>query len=364
MPNNTIRTAVSVLSFNPSQILSKHRIRYYNKVSLRKLYSNIGILMMLLYFPYYVSGQQNRYVFNKPLMGSQFKITIEANDSTLASQAAHASFDRISELNDIMSDYRDGSEINKLSASSGTDTWVHVSPDLYSIIEQSVEISKSTNGYFDITVGPVVKEWRRALRRNYFPDKKTIRKKRKSVGYRHILFDKINQSIKLTHPDMKLDLGGIGKGYAADQAILVLKKLGYHSVIVDAGGDLTISNPPMGESGWKIEINSGTGQQDSVYTLDIANAGIATSGATYRFLEHKGKKYSHIVNPKTGIGLQYHIRTTIIGPDGTTADALSTAVSIAGIKKSKKIISKFPGVKVWLLETRNDKVKSWNSIKP
>src|SRR5690606_17987389 len=135
-----------------------------------------------------------------------------------------------------------------------------------------------THGYFDITIGPIVQEWRRALRRNYFPDRKTIRKKMKLVGYRYILLDTPNQRIQLTHPDMKLDVGGIGKGYAADEAIKVLNALEYGSVLVDAGGDLTISAPPAGKPGWEIEINSGT-NQDSLSGFIISSAGVATSGA-------------------------------------------------------------------------------------
>lgn len=363
IPNNTIRIADKILSFNPCQISSNHIVRYYEKVKQRKLYSNIRILLILLHIPAFVFAQSTRYVFHKPLMGSQFSITLEGTDSTLARQAADSAFSRIAALNTIMSDYLDGSEINRLSATSGTNSWVAVSPELFDIIEKSVDISKATHGYFDITIGPIVQEWRRALRRNYFPDRKTIRKKMKLVGYRYILLDTPNQRIQLTHPDMKLDVGGIGKGYAADEAIKVLNALGYASVLVDAGGDLTISAPPAGKPGWEIEINSGT-NQDSLSGFIISNAGVATSGASYRFLERKGRKYSHIVNPRTGIGLQHHIRTTVIASSGTQADALSTAVSIAGIRKSRKILKKFPDVKIWLLETKNGKVQSWNSISP
>jgi thiamine biosynthesis lipoprotein len=364
IPNSTIRKAAKVFSFNPSQISSNYRKRYCDKVIKRKIYSNISILLILLYVPTFVFAQYTRQVFNKPLMGSQFRIVIDSADSVSAKIAADSAFNRISVLNGIMSDYLDGSEVNRLSASSGTNTWVDVSSDLYEIIEKSVEISKQTNGYFDISVGPVVQEWRRAIRRNYFPSKKTIRNKRRAVGYQHIQFDSSNRRIKLLRPDMKLDLGGIGKGYAADQAIIVLKNLGFQSVLVDAGGDLTISNPPTGKQGWEIEITSGTSETDSLEHLIISNTGIATSGATYRYLEHKGGKYSHIVNPRTGIGLLHHVRTTVIAPTGTLADALSTAVSIAGIRKSKKMIKKFPEVKVWLLETKDGRLSSWNSIKP
>ncbi|MBU1820268.1 MAG: FAD:protein FMN transferase, partial [Bacteroidetes bacterium] len=170
------------------------------------------------------------------------------------------------------------------------------------------------------------------------------------------------QKVKLTQPGMRLDVGGIGKGYAADAAVAVLKKLGINAVLLDAGGDLTLADPPPGKAGWEVEVTSGL-PHDSTTTLLLSNVGIATSGATYRYLEHEGVRYSHIVNPQTGVGLRYHVRTTVIAPNGTLADALATAFSVAGIEDSKRIVENFPNVKVWLLEMNNGSVKSWNTLK-
>lgn len=294
-------------------------------------------------------------------MGSPFRIIIESPDSTKAALAADSAFAYIAYLNSIMSDYLDGSEINRLSASSGSGKWVKVTPELFEVVRLSVQISQLTNGYFDITVGPAIQEWRRAMRRNYFPTAKTLRQKRHAIGYKAIDLDTNTQSIRLRKTKMKLDLGGIGKGYAAEKASLLLSQLGYKSAIVDAGGDLSIGNKPTSKQGWEISINSGT-NSDSIQTIQLANKGIATSGANYRFIEHKGKKYSHIVNPRTGIGLRHHLRTTVIAPSATQADALSTAVSIAGIRKSKKMLKKFPDVQVWLLEEKEGKITSYKSI--
>ncbi|HEV7349332.1 FAD:protein FMN transferase [Telluribacter sp.] len=326
-------------------------------------FSNISILLILIYLPAQVFAQPVRYEFARGLMGSQFRLILYAPDSTTAHQAANRAFERIEALNEILSDYRDGSEINRLSARSGTGEWVAVSPELFDILSISKKISRQTGGTFDVTVGPVVQLWRRAMRRQYFPEKEAIQKARRSVGYRYIELDPGERKVRLKRKGMRLDVGGIGKGYAADEAVRVLRERGITSVLLDAGGDLTLGDPPPGEPGWKVEISSGI-KADSVLTLELANTGIATSGASYRFLEHQGQRYSHIVDPHTGVGLRYHVRTTVLAPTGTLADALATALSVAGIRRGKRLLKQFPEVQVWLLETKGRSVRSWNTLSP
>lgn len=318
----------------------------------RKIYIVNFVILLLLVCNYnQLFAQSQRYTFSKGLMGSPFKLIFYAANDTIAQVAAEAAFKRIELLNEHLSDYLDGSEINRLSAQSGTNNWVKVSDELFDVISTSKEISKQTNGCFDITVGPIVQMWRKAARKHVFPSSKEIRVARRGLGFAAIQIDAKNQRIKLSKKGMRLDVGGIGKGYAADEAIKVLKTFNIQSAMVDAGGDLALSDAPPQRKGWSISISSGT---DSIRTVELANVGIATSGATYRFIEHKGRKYSHIVNPFTGIGLEHHIQSTVIAPNGTLADAMATAISVAGIEKSKALLSKFPEVKVWLKESQNN----------
>lgn len=323
---------------------------------------NISSFLIPIYFSAPVFGQEKRYEFQKGLMGSPFRIVFYANDDSLAADAARQAFGRIEHLNEILSDYRDGSEINRLSARSGSGRWVAVSDELFEILAISKKLSKQTDGTFDPTVGPAVQLWRRAMRRSTFPTDEEIDKAHKSISYTFIQLRSRTKTVRLRRPTMRLDLGGIGKGYAADEAVKVLKELGISTILVDAGGDLTLADPPPGTKGWAVDISSGT-EQDSVATLLLANTGIATSGATYRYLEHQGQRYSHIVNPKTGIGLRFHVRTTVVAANGTEADALATALSVAGIQKAKMISRKFRGIQVWLLETKDGEMTSWKTLK-
>ncbi|WP_353718070.1 FAD:protein FMN transferase [Dyadobacter sp. 676] len=304
-------------------------------------------------------AQRMRYTFEKGLMGSPFKLVFYAQSDSIARVAANNAFKRVEELNEIMSDYRDGSEINRLSATSGSGKWVPVSKDLFDILAISQDISAKTRGAFDATLGPVVQMWRRATRKGIFPPGDEIRDALGRTGYAKMKMDAKTRSVMLVQKGMRLDIGGLGKGYAAEEAIKELKKLGITSAMMDAGGKIVLTGPPPGARGWNINVSNGS---DSLKALQLSNVALATSGPTYRYMEHNGVRYSHIVDPKTGIGLLFHVRTTVISPDGTVADALATAFSVAGIEKSKKYLRKFKGSKVWLVEKQGDRIAEWNML--
>ncbi len=318
------------------------------------------VLLGILLLPQWVSGQSTRFEFSRNLMGSPFRLVFYAQGDSLAKAAAEQVFARIEVLNALLSDYKDGSEINRLSGLSGRGHWVRTSPELFDILARSCAISKQTEGAFEVTVGPMVQLWRRSLLVHEFPSRKAIRKTRKRVGYRLIELDTTHRLVRLKRKGMRLDVGGIGKGYAADEGIRILRGLGIRSAMLDAGGDLAFSGPPPGAAGWKIEITSDTAASPVI--LSLADCGVATSGAHYRFFTHKGKTYSHIVNPATGIGLRHHVRSTVVARDGTEADALATAIGVMGIRKSKRILTRFPDARVWLLEKRDGNIRDWNTL--
>lgn len=320
---------------------------------------SLQFLFLLFYLTASLHAQDKRYTFEKGLMGSPFKLVFYASDDSLAQKAAQSAFKRIEQLNEIMSDYADGSEINRLSAQSGSGRWIPVSKDLFAILTISQDISRKTKGAFDVTVGPIVQLWRRAIRQRTFPSKKEIAEARSKIGFHKMKLDSAGQQVLLTQAGMRLDIGGLGKGFAAEEAIKVLKTYGIKSVMMDAGGKVVLTHAPPGSNGWKIVVSNGN---DSLKTLELANTTLATSGPTYRHLDFKGVRYSHIVNPKTGIGLRFHVRTTVIASNGTVSDALATAFSVSGIKRSKKFLKYFPGIKVWLVETKNGKVQSWEML--
>ena len=305
------------------------------------------------------SGQQSsslrRFAYARNAMGSEFNLVFYAPNDSLAKVASDSAFARIQLLNKLLSDYLDGSEVNRLSETAGTGQRFYASAILFDILEKSKHLSAKTNGAFDITVGPIVQLWRRAIRRNYFPDKPQLKEARDAVGYRLVQLRGEDRSVVLKRKKMRIDFGAIGKGYAADEVLNVLKSFGINRAFLDAGGDLAIGDAPPDKDGWNIEVSSGGGDTTATHVLTLKNCGVATSGSTYRHFDYKGVRYSHIVNPYTGVGLTTHTRTTVIAPNGTDADALATAFSVLGIKKSKKVARRIKGIEVWLLEQNASK---------
>ena len=289
-------------------------------------------------------------------MGSPLNITLFSEDSAKALFLAKKSFQIADSLNLIFSDYLENSELNLLSKTTGMDTFTSVSPALWNIIKQSVEASQKCEGAFDISVGSIVKLWRKARKEKILPRKDILQKTLQSIGYQYIILDSVHHSVKLLRKNTTLDLGGIAKGYVAQVIIDFCKKQGVEKALVDAGGDLAMTGKD-----WRIGISIPNSEELMQGFLVLQNQAVATSGNRYQFVEIKGKKYSHIVNPHTGVGLTHQRNVTVIAPDGITADWLATACSVLSIKKALKLIKYVPKCEVLMLEIRRGKLRQWQS---
>lgn len=282
-----------------------------------------------------------RFEFEEPQMGVPFRIVLYAPNSSGAEAAAQAAFKRVAQLNEIMSDYETDSELNELSRTSGKGQAVHLSDDLWFVLEQAERFGEMSGGAFDITVGPVVSLWRKARRVRELPDSPHLKQALAAVGYKKLRLNSHDRTAELLVPGMKLDLGGIAKGYALDQEIKVLAAQGIEHALVSGGGDLAVSEPPPGQPGWRIEIAPlDVPNAPPRKFVRLKNAALATSGDLFQHLEIDGKRYSHVVDPRTGIGLTDHNLVTIIAPDGMTADALAKVVGVLGAEKGFPIIQK------------------------
>ncbi len=290
-----------------------------------------------------------RYEYSLPRMGTLFRIELYAPSQNAALLAATRAFDRIEQLEAIFSDYRSDSELNRLSRQGAAGPQL-VSRNLFEILERAQQISERTGGAFDITVGPEVALWREARRTRRLPTATQLAQARAAVGYQNLVLDREKRTVLLKRPDMKLDLGGIAKGYAADQALEVLKSQGIASALIDAGGDLTLGAPPPGKAGWKVSIASpDAGRLEPPCTLVLQGVAIATSGNSRQFVEINGRRYSHIVNPSNGEGLTGAASTTVIAPDGSTADALATALSVLPLARGLQVVESIKGASAYLV---------------
>jgi thiamine biosynthesis lipoprotein len=281
-----------------------------------------------------------RYEYSEVHMGLPVRIVLHAADEATARAAATAAFARIAVLDQMMSDYRVDSELRRLEQHHGE--WTAVSPELYDIIERAVAIARASDGGFDPTVAPVVALWREARRTRRMPALETLAAATSLVGWRNIGLDPSARRIALRRPGMRLDLGGIAKGYILQEALRTLQSLHVARALIESGGDIVVGDAPPGRRGWRIDALSAN-RAMRLRAMHLANAAISTSGDEMQFVDIDGVRYSHVVDPRTGLGLTNHLVAVVIGPDGATADALATALTVIGIERSGKLLSQFPG---------------------
>ena len=264
-------------------------------------------------------------------MGLPFRIVLYAPEKTSADAAAEAAFARIKQLNDIMSDYDTDSELSRLSQTAGSGKSVRVSDDLWRVLKRSQQIAGETEGAFDITCGPIVSLWRKARREKKLPDAAKLEEARRGVGHEKLKLNSRQHTAQLLVPYMRLDLGAIAKPYAVDEALKVLRARGIRSALVAGAGDMAVSDPPPGTAGWRIELAplDVTNAPPAEFVL-LRHAGLATSGDVFQHVEIDGVRYSHIVDPRTGVGLIDHSLVVVIAKDCTTANSVSTSASVLG----------------------------------
>jgi thiamine biosynthesis lipoprotein len=282
-----------------------------------------------------VAPTLTRFEYLRPQMGLPFRIVLYAPDKSSADAAAEAAYARIKQLNDILSDYDTDSELSRLSQTSGSGRAVPVSDDLWRMLERSQQVARETDGAFDITCGPVISLWRKARREKQLPDPEKLTAALRAVGYEKLRLDPKRHTAELLVPYMRLDLGSLAKPYAVDEAQRVLREHGLRSALVAGSGDMAVSAPPPGTRGWRIELAP----------LDVSNApptefvllrnqALATSGDLFQHVEINGVRYSHIVNPKTGMGLTDHSLVVVIAKDCQTANAVSTSAGLLGPERA------------------------------
>jgi thiamine biosynthesis lipoprotein len=284
-----------------------------------------------------------RYSFSEVHMGCQWKIVLYAADEAVANRAARTAYDRVEELNHVLSDYDPESELSRLSDTAPSREPVHVSDDLWRVLEFSQQLSAKSDGAFDITVGPLVKLWRRARRTKEIPRADLLAEAREATDYRALKLNPAAHTAQLMKPHMRLDAGGIGMGYAVDEALVVLKHEAIASALVDASGDIGVSDAPPGERGWRIAIEPPEGSGRASRWVSLKNYAITTSGDAFQAVEIDGKRYSHIVDPRNGLGVTGRNAVTVIAPNCVTADSYTKPICVLGPEAGFKLIEEVPG---------------------
>lgn len=295
------------------------------------------------------------------LMGNRFEITVEANSDSEADFFLDLAVNEIKRIEEKLSTYKEHSETNLINNNAGKKP-VSVSEETFRLIQRSIKISEITQGAFDITYGSIDKRfWNFDTRMKALPDRETAKKLVKLINYKNIILDDKDFTVFLKEEGMRIGFGGIGKGYAAENAKKILISNGVKAGIVNASGDLTAFGKPEGIDCWTIGIANPDVVQQSFSTMEITDMAVATSGNYEKFVVIDGKKYSHTIDPKTGYPISGIKSVTIISPNAEISDAFATPVTIMGIKAGLAIINQIKGIECIIIDDDN-KIYTSNNI--
>ncbi len=283
------------------------------------------------------------FTFRRPCMGTVWTVKLYATEEKSAQAAADGAFARVEELNGILSDYLKESELSRLSATAGSGKPMTVTGDLFAVLALSQKAAAESGGVFDITIGPCVQLWRTAKKTRILPPDGELAAARAATGWESLFLDSKARTATLKKPAMKLDLGGIAKGFAQDEAMKVLReKFHIPSALIDAGGGILVSFRPPDRDGWNVQVAKIRDDEPELI-LGVENASVATSGDLFQTVEINGRRYSHIIDKTTGLGMTRSVQATVIAPSGALADWLATTLCLMGPEKGAAfLIEKHP----------------------
>jgi len=286
------------------------------------------IAVAALALPAAAPAEPARHELSHGAMGTLFRVIIYGPERE-ATEAAHAAFHRIDALEAALSDYRAASELRRLEREAASAPFAPGS-DLLAVLEEAQRIARGTDGAFDPTVGALTRLWRWAARRGIEPPAARLAEARATVGYGALRIDPSSRTVTIDRPGVRLDLGGIAKGYAVDAAYAVLERRGFPAALVDGGGDLRIGHAPPGSDGWRVALPRAGADGIEWQTTTLADVSVATSGGTYRTVGTAAERRSHVLDPRTGRGVPAGRISTVMAATAMRADALASALDVLG----------------------------------
>ncbi len=295
------------------------------------------------------------------LMGNRFEITVVSDNEAAAFQKIDKAVEEIQRIEKLLTTYSEDSQTSLINRNAGI-TPVRVDKEVFDLIQRSKRISDVTQGAFDITYGSADKKlWNFDKNMTSLPDAETAKRSVHLINYKNVLLDKEQSTVFLKEKGMRIGFGGIGKGYAAERAKLILQEAGVESGIVNAAGDLTAwGYQPDGEE-WTIGIADPNAARNPFSWLSVTNTAIATSGNYEKYVVIGGKKYSHTIDPKTGLPVTGIKSVTILSPNAEIADAMATPVMIMGIKVGLDMVNQVKGLACIIVDD-NDKIYTSKNI--
>lgn len=306
-----------------------------------------------------IGSAQQSYKRTLKMMGSRFDITVVAADSISANGYIDTAIGEIDRIEKLISSWDPKSQTSKINQNAGIQP-VTVDPELFDLIDRAIGLSRLTDGAFDISYASMDRIWKFDGSMTEMPTESALRKSVARVGYDNILLDKVNSTVFLKKNGMKIGFGGIGKGYAADKAKQLLKSKGVSSGIINASGDMNTWGVQPDGSEWKVAITNPLNKNKAFALLPLNNGAVVTSGNYEKFVEFGGKRYTHIIDPRTGYPSSGIISVTVFAPSAELADALATSVFVMGREVGLDRINQMPNIECIIIDDKGNITKSNN----
>lgn len=297
------------------------------------------LALLVLLFCSCSHGTENLYERSFYSMGSTVELKFYSPSEELFHRVVDACVERTKEIDRLFSNYRNDSVLAEVNRNAGVGP-VSVPGEFLRLVQTSVRYSVLTEGAFDITIGSLFELWRAETRAGRLPLRSRIRDALGCTGFRKIKIDEVKSQVFLKGDCVRLDFGAIGKGYAVDEMVRIARESGITRGLVNFGGNIYAMNPPAGKKFWDVGVRRPGSGSEIISKLDLVNKGVATSGDYERYFEHSGKRYSHIIDPRTGWPAEDATSVVAVSKTATEADVFSTAVSVLGLRGAKMFARK------------------------
>ncbi|MCG3160311.1 MAG: hypothetical protein JMDDDDMK_01380 [Acidobacteria bacterium] len=290
--------------------------------------------------------QEQRYEDSRVSMACVYAIVVYGHDLPPLRQAAAAALDEVDRIDRLMSNYKKESELSRVNRDAAKSP-VKVDRELFDFIAECLRYSRESDGAFDVTVGPLMKAWGFFRGEGRMPTDAELAEARNRIGYQHVILNQKDKTIFFDKPGVELDLGGIAKGYAVDRAVAVLKQHGVTKALISAGGSTIYAlGAPPGKSAWEVEIQDPVEHNKIATTVQLKDRSLSVSGSYEKFFELDGKRYSHVMDPRTGKPAQGVLSVAVITDDGTSGDALDNVFYVLGVERSRARLNRFSASEV------------------
>lgn len=313
--------------------------------------------LLLLLLPYF-SFSQTQWKQDTLLMGSPFTFVVYNDDEVLSKKAIAEGIAEVVRIENEISDWLPHTPVSKVNALAGHQA-VQVSQEVFDMFKRAIHYSQISDGIFDITYAGMERIWKFDGSMNELPTQEQLNKALKTVGYQHIQLDETQKSVFLQLSKSKVSFGSIGKAYAAQRAAEKMKSRGVEHILVNAAGDLYVFGNPPGKDCWRIGLQNPFRRRKTLQSVCVKDEAILTSGDYEKFVFINGKRYGHIINPKTGMPSTQNVSVTVKGKNAELANFLSTTLMLLDRKQAKALAKQYPDYKIWLVQS-DGKMRRYN----